>query len=136
MSEPVRVMVQMRSTPALAAASFGPVPASPRVSIASLPGVQFDATFSPVPVPPRPADGAPPRAAGGALAFTAAAPATYVVRAAVQRDAVQSFLESARNDQAVVGVFADPRIQPIAICPTGPVGTDLDVEQLLLVDEL
>lgn len=35
-----------------------------------------------------------------------------------------------------MGVFSDPRIQPIAVCPSGPLGTDLDVEELLLVEEL
>jgi subtilisin family serine protease len=35
-----------------------------------------------------------------------------------------------------VGVFADPRIQPIAVCPNGPMGTDRDIEELLLVQEL
>jgi subtilisin family serine protease len=54
----------------------------------------------------------------------------------VQSDALADFLSSADNDPDVVGVFADPRIQPIAVCPNGPLGSDLDVEQLLLVEEL
>jgi subtilisin family serine protease len=71
-----------------------------------------------------------------AVTFSPDTPATYVVRAAVQADSLQTFLGSAGRDQSVVGVFADPRLQPIAICPRGPVGTDRDVEELLLVTEL
>jgi subtilisin family serine protease len=134
-------MVQMRSTPALAAAAFGPVSAAPQLGIAGASGVQFDAAYSPVPIPPRPPAGAPapPHALGMAVAFSVEQPATYVVRAAVQEQALPNFLDKARNDPTVVGVFADPRIQPIqskAVCPNGPIGTDQDVAQLLLLDEL
>jgi hypothetical protein len=135
MPEPVRVIVQMRATPSLAAASFGAVPAAPLLSISGAAGVQFDTTYSPVPIPPKRA-GAAPGAPGMAVAFTAAAPATYVVRASVQQSALADFVNRAQQDPNVVGVFSDPRIQPIAVCPAGPVGTDLDVERLLLVDEL
>jgi subtilisin family serine protease len=137
MPELTRVIIQVRSTPALTAAAFGPVAAAPLLGIARLPGVQFDATFSPVPIPPRLAAGeTAPAGLGMATAFSATAPATYVVRAAVLPDALPDFLRDATRDPSVVGVFADPRIQPIAICPSGPIGTDRDVEQLLLVEEL
>lgn len=137
MSDPVRVIVQVRSTPSLAAASFGPLAAAPVFGISELPGVQFDATFSPVPIPPRPTGGtAAVSGLGMAAAFSASEPATYVVRAAVPQDTLPKFLKSANRDPSIVGVFADPRIQPIATCPNGPVGSDLDVEQLLLVEEL
>ena len=132
MPEPVRVMIQMRSTPSLAAASFGPVAAASPLAISAVAGVQFDATFSPVPIPPKPTSGA----VGLAAAFSASEPPTYIVRAAVQSEALPDFLNSADTDPDVVGVFADPRIQPIAVCPAGPIGTDRDIEQLLLVEEL
>jgi subtilisin family serine protease len=134
MAEPVHVIIQMRSTPSLAAASFGAVAAAPAVfGISDLPGVQFDAAYSPVPIPPRPTAGA---ALGMATAFTASEPPSYVLRATVQGDALPDFLSSTNNNPAVVGVFADPRVQPIAVCPNGPIGTDLDVERMLLVEEL
>lgn len=133
MSEPVRVIVQMRSTPSLAAAAFGPLAAAPASSLAAVPGVRFDANYSPVPIPPAPA------AAGVgfmAMAATAGVP-TYVIRGAVQPDCVDDFLQQAAADPSVVGVFADARIQPIAsVCPSGPVGTDLDVETMLGVADL
>jgi subtilisin family serine protease len=131
MSELVRVIVQMRSTPSLAAAAFGPLAAAPATSLAALPGVRFDTKYSPVPIPPS-------SAAGGFMAMAAAAGApTYVIRATVQPERVHDFLEQAAADPSVVGVFADARIQPIApVCPLGPVGTDLDVEELLGVADL
>src|SRR5687768_1189599 len=113
MAEPVHVIIQMRSTPSLAAASFGAVAAAPAVfGISDLPGVQFDAGYSPVPIPPRPTAGAVP---GMATAFTVSEPPSYVLRATVQSDALADFLDSTNGNPAVVGVFADPRIQPIAV---------------------
>lgn len=132
MAESVRVIVQMRSTSSLAAASFGPVAAAPSLAIGGLPGVQFDAAFSPVPIPPKP----PAGAFGLAKAFPASAPVTYAVRAAVQPDALPDFVKTANHDPDILGVFADPKIEPIAVCPNGPIGSDRDVEQLLLVEEL
>lgn len=132
MAEPIRVMVQMRSTPSLAAAAFGPFAAAPTPRLAAIPGIQFDPGYAPVPIPPTAGGGA------GALALVAApAPSTYVVRATVQPDRIDDFLGQADADPEIVGVFADPRIQPIAaVCPAGPVGTDQDVADLLNVDEL
>ncbi|HEX2476846.1 MAG TPA: S8 family serine peptidase [Lacipirellulaceae bacterium] len=133
MAEPVRVIVQMRSTPSLAAASFGPLAAAPLSGLAAVPGVHFDANYSPVPIPPAPTDG------GAAFLALAAAPAaqTYVVRATVQAERLDDFVQQAAADANVVGVFADVRIQPIAaVCPIGPVGTDQDVAALLGVADL
>jgi subtilisin family serine protease len=71
------------------------------------------------------------------MGIEASARQTYVVRATVNPDQVDQFIERARNDPQVAGVFGDPRIQAIGtVCPLGPVGTDEDVEELLLVDEL
>ena len=122
MPDTIRVMVQVKATPAVAAAAFGPVPASPRLAISQSHGVLFDATYSPVPVPP------PPQAVAGAgfgrmafaTAFSSSQPAgTYVMRAAVHSEELDGFLRAANNDPDVVAVFADPRMQPLAICPNG-----------------
>jgi subtilisin family serine protease len=138
--EQIRVIIQMRTTPALAAAAFGAIEAAPALEITEPSGVELDTTYSPVPVPPKPSgEGAAESGFGVAAAFTATEPPTHVVRAAVQVDAWSDFLERANNDDNVVGVFGDPGIAAFesrAVCPTGPVGTDLDVERLLLVDEL
>jgi subtilisin family serine protease len=135
MANPVRVMIQLRSTPALAAAAFGPVRAAPEVSVAGLPGVLLDAQFPPVPIPPKPIRGAALSRAGFAAAFRAAEQSTYVVRATVAQETLARFIQKSKVDPQVVGVFSDPKIQPVAVCPSGPVGTDIDVEELLLVEE-
>jgi hypothetical protein len=127
-------MVQLESSPVLAAAAFGAVDAAPSVGgLAAVPGVQFDSRFSPVPIPH-------PHAAAGPMAFAdmaAPAPSTYVVRAAVTAERLDDFLTQAGATRGVVGVFADPRIDPIApVCPSGPVGTDQTVEGLLAVPTL
>ncbi len=134
----VRVMIQMRSTPALAAASFGPYSAAPPLGFCCLPGVLFDASYSPVPIPPTPVAASPTVAAMTRMeAFSSSrSESTYLVRAAVQQESLSKFLDATKNDASVVGVFADPKIQAIATCPQGPIGTDADVERLLLVDEL
>jgi hypothetical protein len=138
--EQIRVIIQMRTTPALAAAAFGAVNSAPAVAIAEPSGVELDPTYSPVPIPPKPSgEGAAESGFGMAASFTTAEPPTHVVRAAVQVDAWSDFLERANNDENVVGVFGDIGIAAFesrAVCPTGPVGTDLDVERLLLVEEL
>jgi hypothetical protein len=138
--EQIRVIIQMRTTPALAAAAFGAVNAAPAVEIAEPRGVELDRTYPPVPVPPRPpGEGAAEPGFGMAASFTESEPSTHVVRAAVQVDAWSDFLERANNDENVVGVFGDIGIaafESVAVCPTRPVGTDLDVERLLLVEEL
>src|SRR5215218_9246352 len=136
-ADQVRVIIQMSTTPALAAASFGPVNAAPAVGIAEPAGVELDPTFSPVPIPPKPpAEAAAEPEFSMAANFSASEPPTHVIRAGVLEDAFSDFLERANNDENVVGVFADARIGPLAVNPRGPVGTDLDVEQLLMVEEL
>ncbi len=137
--EQIRVIIQMRTTPPLAAAAFGKINAAPAVAIAEPSGVELDPTYSPVPIPPKPSGEGAESGFGMAASFTTAEPPTHVVRAAVQVDAWSDFLERANNDENVVGVFGDIGIaayEAVAVCPTGPVGTDLDVERLLLVEEL
>src|SRR5687767_2656089 len=52
--EQIRVIIQMRTTPALAAAAFGAIEAAPALGITEPSGVELDTTYSPVPVPPKP----------------------------------------------------------------------------------
>ena len=133
MAESVRLIVQMRSTPSLAAASFGALATAPSTALAAIPGVSFDASYAPVPIPP-------PAAVHESATFNfddAAAMPSYVVRAEVQQERLGDFIATAEADAGVIGVFADARIQPIApVCPVGPIGTDRDVEMLLGVANL
>ena len=59
----------------------------------------------------------------------------HIVRAAVLEDALSDLLERANDDENVVRVFADSRIESITVCPSGPVRIGLDVEWLLRVIE-
>jgi subtilisin family serine protease len=63
---------------------------------------------------------------------------SHVVRAEVDdEDSVDRLLDSVEDTTSpVVGAFADPHIEPVAVCPAGPVGTDRNIEELLLADEL
>jgi len=54
----------------------------------------------------------------------------------MEAEGLSQRIEAVRQDPQVVGVFADPRIQAIAVCPVGPVGSDMDVEEVLDVDRL
>jgi hypothetical protein len=85
MAEPVRVMIQMRPSPIMAVASFGPLSAAPHLSgITDLPGVKFDSNFSPVPVPAT-------TAASAMFGITASKGSSYVVRASVDSDSLDEF---------------------------------------------
>lgn len=138
MPNPTRVMIQIKSSPTAAVTAFGPAATAPAVGIPEIPGVRMDAGYSPVPIPPRLT---PPSMVGpsASLVFSSAegAEPTYIVRAAVESEqAVADLRGEAEENPSIVGVFADPKIEPIAMCPLGPVGTDLDVEKLLRVSEL
>lgn len=134
MSEPVRLIVQMRSTVSLAASAFGGplLGAAPPPAWAAIPGVEFDSSYSPVPIPPTGKGGA-----ALAMGPGMAGEPTYIVRCAVEPVRLKNFLAAAKDNPQVVGIFSDTRLQPIApTCPTGPVGTDADVEALLDVASL
>jgi subtilisin family serine protease len=131
-------MIQMKSTPTVAVTAFGPAPTVPDIGLPAVAGVRIDAAYSPVPIPPPLAAPHPTAAApSAAFGFEAGATPTYVVRAEVESpDAMAQLQEVAMASETVVGVFADPKIEPIATCPWGPVGTDQTVEQLLHVGNL
>ena len=136
MPDPVRVMIQLRPSPTLAATAFGHIETAPNLPTLAAAGLQLDPRFSPVPIPPRATD---PRRPSTGLneSFGSGEPTTYVVRGTFEAASLESQINAVRNDPQVVGVFSDPRIQPIAaVCPSGPVGSDLDVEELLQVDQL
>ncbi len=62
---------------------------------------------------------------------------TYLVRATVEEDGLDRAVESAMNNTAVVGIYADVRVEPQLICPGDPaLGDDTDVERLLCTDAL
>ncbi|TXI48236.1 MAG: hypothetical protein E6Q50_11690 [Lysobacter sp.] len=131
MSDTIRVMIQMKSTPALAAAAYGPFSSAPLSFLSEMPGVDFDTGYSPVPLY-MPQNGEPSMFSMGS--FGNNGEETYVVRASVAQEYIDRLLERTHNDENVVGIFADVAVQPIAAkCPSGPIGTQHDVASLLNV---
>jgi hypothetical protein len=93
------------------------------IGTAELSDVELDAIFSLVPTSPRPLE-----EPATELGFGIGTPA-------VLEDALSDPLERANDDETVVSVFADSRIESITICPGGYVRIGLDVEWLLRVIE-
>ncbi len=63
--------------------------------------------------------------------------ATYLVRATVDEDNLEAAVDNAMSSSAVVGVYADVRIEPQLICPGDPaLGDDSDVERLLCTNAM
>lgn len=60
------------------------------------------------------------------------ADSTYLVRGEIDADDYEKVLKSPK----VKAIYADPVIEPFAVCPTGPVGTDADVERLLCTSRM
>lgn len=133
MAGTIKVMIQVQATPAFAATALGA--RSTPLDVSSIPGAELDVRFGSVPLPQGKlsrGDTTPV-----ALSFAAAQPSSYITRANVPSESLAEFLKWSEDDPNVVGVFADPVIQPIRICPgSPPKGTHLDVERLLSVSAL
>jgi len=62
---------------------------------------------------------------------------TYIVRGEVEKGDIDELTNEAAKSGQLVGVFADPQIQSMQVCPgAGPVGDHLLVEKLLCVDSM
>lgn len=109
-------------------------------SAPSISGLNLDPTFAPVEVPALIDVDAPssPRDVGELIAVSAdSSESTYIVRATVDDDDIETVVDQANANNAVVGVYADIRVEPQAICPgDGPLGNAADVERLLCTDAL
>lgn len=138
MAEKIRVLIQMRHTPDLSAAALSFRPAS-IPALARTQGFTQDTSFSPVQLPRRERRGrVGPREVGRLFSFDARPEvSTYLIRGEVEdEDALARLTETIQQDPDGVGVFSDPRISAIAVCPRAPVGNHRDVEDLLGVTVL
>jgi subtilisin family serine protease len=138
MAEKIRVIIQMRHTPALSMATTRA--AAPSVpSLDQVAGFHLDSDYSPVQVP-RKERRRTIRAGdvGRVFAFdTRPEVSTYLVRGEVEDEqSLERLTDSVAQDPNAVGVFADPRISSIATCPQSPVGNHLNVADRLLVTQL
>jgi Subtilase family len=138
MSGDIRVLVQMRHTASVAAAAFEAAAVSRAYPLAAVAGVELDEAYQPVQIPVKERRlGAPVRVGELFGLNTAPEASSYVVRATVKNKAsLKKLLKAAGKSDEVVGVFSDSKISTCQVCPSGPVGTDKYVEQLLQVHEL
>ena len=138
MSEKIRVLIQMAHTPEISMAMATPG-ASSAPFLEGVDGFQMDAGFSPVQVPQkvrRPQGDA--RSAGRLFSFdTRPEQSTYLIRGEVEDEqALERLTAAVDQDPNGVGVYSDPRISAIAVCPDNPIGTHTDVENRLQVTNL
>jgi subtilisin family serine protease len=138
MSEKIRVLIQMKHTPEISlAAARRSAPSVP--SVAALQGFTLDSGFAPVKLPGKERRTTiRSRDVGRLFSFNASPEAsTYLVRGEVEnQQALERLTAAVEADPNGVGVFSDPRISAIATCPSGPVGTHMDVENRLLAGNL
>ena len=100
-----------------------------------MPGVELDSGFSPVPIPDGSGSSTPSTAR--AATFGATSLGSFLTRGNVSESSLEDFIEACEQDSSVVGVFSDPRIVPITVCPgSPPLGTHLDVEAKLGISSL
>jgi Subtilase family len=130
------MMVQLRYSPAVAAAASTAPRRFDAAATITIPGVDIDPTYAPVPlrelepITPSadPVDLRAPIALNMALTR-----ATFIVRAEIE----DSDVDRVRARPEVVGVFSDPFIEPCLICPGSlPLGDDQDVEDLLCTSQM
>ncbi|MEM9275461.1 MAG: S8 family serine peptidase [Cyanobacteria bacterium P01_F01_bin.143] len=132
-----RVIIQMRYSQPVARAAFEAAPIAPAFPLTGISGLQLDEAYQPVPVPAKSRRSDIPRTFSSMFSFdTTPEASSYLMRAEVEDNALDNMMENARQNDNVVGVFADVKMQAIATCPAGPLGTDRDVERLLEIDEL
>ncbi len=138
MSEKIRVLIRMAHTPQIDIAMTSPGEKSVP-SLEGIDGFQMDAGYSPVQVPKKTQrTRAEARTTGGLFSFDARPEkSTYLVRGEVENDeALERLSAAVEQDPNGIGVFSDPRISAIAVCPSNPVGTHTDVENKLKVTDL
>jgi hypothetical protein len=130
------MMVQLRYSPAVAAAASTAPRRFDAAATITIPGVDIDPTYAPVPlrelepITPSadPVDLRAPIALNMALTR-----ATFIVRAEIE----DSDVDRVRARPEVVGVFSDLFIEPCLICPGSlPLGDDQDVEDLLCTSQM
>jgi len=138
MAEKIRVIIQMQHTPELSMATTSA--AAPSVpTLDKIVGFHIDSGYSPVQVPRKERRRAiHANDVGRIFAFDSSPEvSTYLVRGEVEDEqSLEQLTASIEQDPNAVGLFADPRISSIAICPQSPVGDHQNVADRLLVAQL
>ena len=129
----MRVMLEMKFSPSVHAASLGLEPmflAEEPVVTATAGAFRPDSLFPPVQLPPR--DQTRPGAM--MLTFDEPASSTYIIRGDIpdKPEARDHAVRALQNRVDVVGVFSDPYVDAFPVCPGDPpVGGEVDVARLL-----
>ncbi|MCK4475281.1 MAG: S8 family serine peptidase [Methanophagales archaeon] len=134
MPDKIRVLIQMRHTPELDAALTARRFSTSTVPSMDIPALLVDESYTPVKLPNRePRERVGDMEVGRLFTFDARPEvSTYLIRGEVEDDtALNRLIENVKQDPKVVGVFSDPRISAIAVCPQNPVGSHEDVANLL-----
>jgi subtilisin family serine protease len=133
----MHVLIQMRSTPDLHAATTTASFTMTTEAI-EIEDLTIDRSYSPVLVPHRTRrDIVAPGEVERLFTFDAQPEiSTYLVRGEIADDALDRLRESVARDPNTLGVFSDPQISTCAICPTAPIGTHRNVENLLKFPQL
>jgi subtilisin family serine protease len=134
MAEKIPVLIQMRHTPELSAAMVADTLEPTTVESITVPGFSLDQSYTPVKVPDRkPREQIDHLEVGRLYTFDPRPEvSTYLIRGEVEdEDALERLADAVAADPNCVGVFSDPRISAIAVCPANPVGSDEDVETRL-----
>ncbi|MCF6148328.1 MAG: S8 family serine peptidase [Candidatus Kuenenia sp.] len=135
----MRVLIQMRYTHELSTALTTPRLSTAAVSPIMVPGFSLDENYIPVKLSKRVIRERVRDMEVGRLFTFDARPevSTYLIRGEVEDDASLSRLvERVQSDPNVAGVFSDPKISAIAVCPQNPVGSHEEVSNLLEVSKL
>lgn len=134
MAEKIRVLIQMQHSPEMSAAATRSLSVAAAVPSLKVPGFSLDESYTPTQVPRRePREQVGAREVGRLFRFDARPEvSTYLIRGEVEDDvALNRLIAAVDHDPRGAGVFADPRISAIAVCPSNPVGTHEDVENQL-----
>lgn len=139
MAEKIRILIQIRHTPELRAALKARKSLASNVSSLTVPGLHVDEGYTPVQVPSKkPRDSVGPTEVGRLFTYDFRPDqATYLIRGEVEdEDTLNKLMKRAAEDPNIVGIFSDPVISAIAVCPSGPIGNHEDVKQLLKIPSL
>jgi subtilisin family serine protease len=135
-----RVLIELRHSPTMraAASARSVLAASGDLNpLAAASGITIDARYGVVEVP-REITAMANRDLTTAFAVEGEDDlSTYLVRGEVDENAIEAATMALRDRADVIGIYADGPISPMPICPgSSPLGTDVDVEQLLDVETL
>ncbi len=135
------VICELRHTPGLAQQAATDVVPGFELDLRSVPRLPYlhvDTTYAPVLIPHVRQVTPPPErwdaydTTAGTIVDVDPRRSTFVVRGRVEDDDADALLSDAQSSERVVGVYADPVIEPALICPGAPpLGTDDDVASLL-----